>query len=534
MKKKKRKKILREWSLPKNRHFNFQLISQYSNYKNQDNSSSLSEKTLIDLDFNRFFEFADRTSSAIGQQYLYHQFISQKSNEDNLKNQESAVQFYDSHPDNRLNSQLLLHKLEKPNDYYFPYLIFSELPKKIYNSWLILFLQLSIIISILLIFVNPIFFLATILTFTANLFFHYAHKNKIGNFTIYFSRLSSLANSLRKLIPLSNISASKKSNLISDIKQIEGITSQVLFLKTDNLQNSEIGSVFWFVFELIKVATLSEIVVFNKLVNKIRHSRPQIEQVYIALGQIDVAISICSLRAGLEYFSIPHFLGQEKELTVKDLYHPLVQDCIPNDISLKNKGLLLTGSNMAGKSTFIKALNLNALSAQVINTSFTNTYVAPRWQLMTSMTIKDNITENSSYYLEEVHSIGQLIEASEETKQQYLFTIDEIFKGTNTIERISTAKAILEYINKHHHMILVSTHDIELTKLLNSGFDLYYFQESVSDNQLVFDYKIQKGTLQKSNAIRLLEITGYPKTITDEARKMAVKLVEEKTGLDLD
>jgi len=246
-----------------------------------------------------------------------------------------------------------------------------------------------------------------------------------------------------------------------------------------------------------------------------------------------MAISIGSLRTGLPYFSHPTFLEKTKELQVKGLYHPLISDCVSNDIHLKNKSLLLTGSNMAGKSTFIKAINLNILSSQVLNTSFAKTYIAPVWRLMTSMTIKDDLTENSSYYMEEVNSIQNLIKSSEDTDNQYLFTIDEIFKGTNTIERISTAKAILEYLNVNDHLVLVSTHDIELTKMLNEGFDLYYFQESITDQALSFDYQLKKGILRKSNAIKILEISGYPETITEEAKILANKLKNEKTGQKL-
>ena len=185
---------------------------------------------------------------------------------------------------------------------------------------------------------------------------------------------------------------------------------------------------------------------------------------------------------------------------------------------------------MAGKSTFIKSLNINCLCSQVLNTAFAKYYHAPIWQLMTSMTIKDNLSHKSSYYMEEVSSIGDLISSSEDNNKLYLFTIDEIFKGTNTIERISTAKAILEYLNRNKHLVLVSTHDIELTKLLKSGFDLYFFQESIVDESLSFDYKIKKGILERSNAISILELSGYPKEITDSARVLASKLRIEKTG----
>ena len=527
---KEKENVMIAWGKPKALRIDIDLIAQYTNYKSSDEIFKRNEKTLVDLDFHNFYKLIDRTSSSVGQQCLYHKLISQSDSKEKLEKQEQSVKFYNSNLDKKLNSQLALKKLANPNDYYFPYLIFSALPERMYNYWIILFLQVAMVLSVVLCFKYPIFFLSIILLFTVNISLHYLHKNRIGNFTVYFSRLTNLSNTLRKILPISNVSEHKQSNLQSDIKHIDKITSQVLFLKTDNLQKSEFGSVFWFVFEIFKIITLSEITVFNKLVDKIRVSRPQIENVFTAIGEIDIAISICSLRDGLPYYSIPTFADQSKALEVKALYHPLVTDCIANDIALQDKSLLLTGSNMAGKSTFIKAVNLNALSSQVLNTSFTNYYKAPIWKLMTSMNIKDQLEEDSSYYMEEVNSIGQLITCSEESDKRYLFTIDEIFKGTNTIERISTAKAILQYLNKSEHLVLVSTHDIELTKLLQEGFDLYFFQESITDKTLSFDYKIKKGTLEKSNAISILEIVGYPRVITEEARALAEKLKNEKTG----
>ena len=132
--------------------------------------------------------------------------------------------------------------------------------------------------------------------------------------------------------------------------------------------------------------------------------------------------------------------------------------------------------------------------------------------------------------MEEVSTIGQLLDFSKNTDTPFLFTIDEVFKGTNTIERISAAKAILEYLNQGQHIILVSTHDIELTTLLAAGFDLYYFQESIEEDTLSFDYTLKKGALQKKNAIRILEIAGYPKEVITEAQQLSVQFEKEKTG----
>ena len=97
-------------------------------------------------------------------------------------------------------------------------------------------------------------------------------------------------------------------------------------------------------------------------------------------------------------------------------------------------------------------------------------------------------------------------------------------------DRISAAKAILEYLNQSNHIVLVSTHDIELTQLLGGQFALYYFQERVEEEKLSFDYTIKKGALKKKNAIKILEIAGYPKAIIAEAERLSLQFEKDKTA----
>lgn len=530
MKERTKNRIQKEWALPKNRNFNFDLIHQYTSFQKNNRSTQLDEKAIIDLDFQSFFKFVDRTHSAIGQQLLYDQLLLQKLTKEKLEKQEHRINYYQSNTSNRLNSQFELSKISNTTDYYFPFLMYSELPDKMYPSWLIALLQISMFLGLVLILKFPPLFLFVLLLFTVNLSLHYLHKRRIGKYTVYFSRLSKLSSAIKQLLPMSSFSETRKMELLTDAKHIDNITSKIFVLKTDNLQNSELGSIFWFIFELLKVLTLSELSIFNQLIDKIESSRPHIERLYQAIGDIDIAISICSLRDGLPSYSIPNFEQEQKALKITSLYHPLVSNCVSNDIELQQKSLLLTGSNMAGKSTFIKAVNLNCLSSQTLNTSFSNGYTAPFFLLKTSMNLKDNLDNKSSFFMEEVRSIGELITCSEQEDKLFLFTIDEIFKGTNTIERISSSKAILEYLNRSKNLVLVSTHDVELTKLLREGFDLYFFQESISDASLSFDYKIKKGNLDRSNAINILEIAGYPKAIVEESKRLASQIQKEKTG----
>ena len=99
--------------------------------------------------------------------------------------------------------------------------------------------------------------------------------------------------------------------------------------------------------------------------------------------------------------------------------------------------------------------------------------------------------------------------------------IDELFKGTNTIERVAGAKAVLSYLNKNKNIVYASTHDIELAELLKNEFDLYHFTETIENDKLIFDYKLKPGKLTTRNAIKILELNGYPNEIIKEAIELS-------------
>ena len=103
----------------------------------------------------------------------------------------------------------------------------------------------------------------------------------------------------------------------------------------------------------------------------------------------------------------------------------------------------------------------------------------------------------------------------------HLLVFDELFKGTNTAERISINAAVLKELAGHNNIILASTHDNELlTSLLENEYELYHFCEDIKNETLAFDYKIKKGTANEGNAIKILKLYGYPDYITEEAERI--------------
>jgi len=108
-----------------------------------------------------------------------------------------------------------------------------------------------------------------------------------------------------------------------------------------------------------------------------------------------------------------------------------------------------------------------------------------------------------------------------------LVIIDEIFRGTNTIERIAAAKSVLSYLTANRNFVFVSTHDLELAELLGDEYAIYSFEELVDDKRLVFDYKIKEGLLKNKNGIAILQSLGYPQSVVDDAGKVSEQLREK-------
>ena len=146
-----------------------------------------------------------------------------------------------------------------------------------------------------------------------------------------------------------------------------------------------------------------------------------------------------------------------------------------------------------------------------------------------SIRIDDNLFKGRSYFLEEVNAIGLLVEESQ-LGQQNLFVVDEVFKGTNSNERIALAKAILSFLNRGDNIVVVSTHDLELSEMLKDGYDLYHFSETIEEGELHFDHTIKPGPLKTTNAIKLLEFANFPADIIKEARELSSGFASRRVG----
>lgn len=510
------------WRKPKQDNFDFRFIESYYRKKDDTNCfQTISDETINDMDLHEVFKYLDRTNSRVGQQYFFNKLLTINKNQD-FSEQEQLIFFFKHNEKVRLETQIILSKLNTDESYYIPSLFMDEYIDKPKWYWTIKLSLFITIASLILTFIYPVFFILLMIMLVANFLFHYWNKRNIYMYIHSIPQLLILYKATDRLLK-NKIPVNLNDSVIKSLKSIKNIKRQLSVFTFGSKNNSEIEALIFTVLEYIKILFLIEpLVVFNTL-SKLKNKSEHIRNLYEYVGKIDSAISILSLREGVHYYCNPSMITDLGNINIADVFHPLISNCIPNSIKINGKSILLTGSNMSGKTTFIRTIAINALCAQTINTCFAEKFCIPQTQIFSSIRIADDLINDKSYYFEEVLAIKNIIEKSKSDNYK-LFFLDEIFKGTNTIERIAAGKAVLSHIGKNKSIVFVSTHDIELTDLLKDKYELYHFTEEVKNEQIYFDYKLKQGRIRTRNAIRILELNNYPDELIKEAKEAVIKI----------
>ncbi len=219
--------------------------------------------------------------------------------------------------------------------------------------------------------------------------------------------------------------------------------------------------------------------------------------------------------------------GTEVLFQARDLVHPLLppKTRVSNDFNFSELGevALITGSNMAGKSTFIKAMGVNLCLAYAGSAVLATAWQSQPFRLHSCIRISDSINDGFSYFYAEVKCLGSLLEKLSEPEGEnnpeypVLYLIDEIFRGTNNRERLIGSRAYLQAAIQGRGIGLVATHDLELASLSEQFSKVvnYHFRDQVQEGRLEFDYKIRPGASPTTNALKIMEMEGLPVSWSD-------------------
>lgn len=219
----------------------------------------------------------------------------------------------------------------------------------------------------------------------------------------------------------------------------------------------------------------------------------------------------------------PDYVFPEIEINRKNIFetramgHPLIKriNKISNDFFLKKKNeiLIITGSNMSGKSTFLKTIGINlclAYAGAPVNSDILKTSL---YELFTCIKVNDSVADGISYFYAEVKRLKELLDEFKNEKHlEVFFLIDEIFKGTNNRERVTGSRAYIKKLSQLNGTGAVTTHDLELVNIAGEipAITNYHFREDIDDGKMVFDYKIHDGPCPTTNALKIMKLAGLP------------------------
>ncbi|MCW8848509.1 MAG: hypothetical protein OQJ81_00915 [Melioribacteraceae bacterium] len=227
----------------------------------------------------------------------------------------------------------------------------------------------------------------------------------------------------------------------------------------------------------------------------------------------------CSL-AGFAFlnpnYKFPEFNERNQLIEAKNLGHPLIKyDCkIENDFSISDASLtnIITGSNMSGKSTFLRTIGCNILLANAGSVVNAEKFAISKFNLFTCIKVSDSVVDGISYFYSEVKRLKEIISFIKDTNANSLVLIDEIYKGTNNIERVIGSKALIKYFSTENIYSVVSTHDLELVKIADelNKVKNYHFKEIIFEDKMVFDFKLREGPCPTTNALKIMKMEGLP------------------------
>lgn len=508
---------------PKKFHENFDMsfvkVYYKSRKENEKSSDSIDELTWNDLDMDSVFKRTNYTSTTLGESYLYYKYREVSYDNDYWNTTEELIKAFNQNKDLRNSIKFNLMNVGKLNDTKLIHFIYNPTFSTISGYYKYPLLAIGLILSILTSFIVPsIGVLLTVFFVCANILFYQSAKLYLEE---NFDVMIYLLNNIKLCQKLSKVKdkdfdgfREKLETSLRNFKKLKNIKRYSSTL--DNSKNIIFSDSDIFL-QYIKMFFMVDIIAYQNISKILKENKEYLCLIYDLVAQLDFALSIVYYRKSVDEYVNPEFT-EDNTMELEDIYHPLLDDPIKNSIHI-DKNIIFTGSNASGKSTFIKAVALNSIMAQSLNTALCSKYRCRFSKVVTSMAIRDNILEGDSYFIAEIKSLKRLLDSLNGDVPILAF-IDEILKGTNTIERISASASILKYAKTTNARVLVATHDIELTQMIESGYDNYHFRETVTDDDIIFDYKLKKGPSTTRNAIKLLKTMNFKSDVVDDANSI--------------
>ena len=513
-----------------------------SYFRRHETGGQLDDITWNDLGMDEIFKRMNYTLSASGEEYLYYTLRTLRQSGEELAHLEETICFFMEHPDQRVKVQLAARKLGYTGKYsLYDYLdnldLLGERSSRKHILCDVLFLPL---IGLLWVnFSTAILGIAVLVIY--NIVSYFKEKGEIDPYITSFSYIMRLMQSCGDLEKVHAPVCSREWERIRKARAgLQGMKRNSGWVMSPYRGNAS-GDILAIFMDYVRMVFHVDLIKFNGMLKVLRGHQEDVDTLIQVMGYVETSIAVGIFRISLEAsgaedgerngelreagreWCVPEFTGEE-EIVLEAGYHPLLNYPVKNGIAA-GRGVLLTGSNASGKSTFLKMVALNAILAQTVHTCAAARYRAPFFQVYSSMALRDDMGSGESYYIVEIKALKRILDAAAQRKGRILCFVDEVLRGTNTVERIAASTQILKSLGSSGILCFAATHDIELTELLQKDFDNYHFEEEVREGDIFFNYRLKEGKATTRNAIRLLELMGYDQAVIQRASAQAEHFV---------
>ena len=441
------------------------------------------------------FKQMNIANSSAGQEYLYRLLRTPAESPDRLREIDSLAEYFAAHEKERIALQQEFVKLG-----FVKYLSLSD-----YIGLMVGMepggngVHIAALIALAAAFVvcfavNPVIGIGLIVAaVTFSILTYYKMKAKVEHYFVCIAQIVRMTAAAQAIAQQKNAGLEEYNKKLEELcEKFQSVTKNAWLLESGNVN----GSLSEMAMEYMRMLTHVDLMKFNSMVRHIGNCQTEVYELFDTLGLLEACISVASYRQMLPYWSKPQLLtGSRRKLAIEE-------------------------------STFLRTIAVNAVLSQTIFTSVSKNYQAPYFRIYSSMSLKDDLGGKNSYYIVEIKALKRILTAAEQTGCPVLCFVDEVLRGTNTVERIAASSEILKYLKDKNELCFAATHDIELTAILSGCYDNYHFQEEVTDSDVSFNFKLFKGPATTRNAIKLLKMIGYDASIIKGAECQAGYFIE--------
>ena len=513
-------KLRAEWGRPRSAARDLPLIASYSRALPRPacgQPTIIDDRTWQDLDLDAVFQFLDRTESIVGCQSLYHRLHSPVHSPASLAAFDDLVEALRHDEATRLDVQIALHSLAGNSVYWLWTLVLE--PIEPLPRWAVIYPLYAAAMVVLLVLTAVLegpFIVFAVFGLVAGGVLRARLGRRLVPLAEPFRDMVRLLAVAERLGRLERLAPAVRQPLTERLPGLRRLRRSAGWLGSAQHGSADLGSL---AIEYLNMLFCLDANAAMLGVRELRRHLEDVHHVFQAVGTLDAALSIASVREGGGAWTRPVLVDDDEPAVFEDICHPLLDKAVPNSVTLgPPAGLLVTGANMTGKSTFLRTVGVNVVLAQAISTVFASGYRAPWLSVASCITPADDLQAGKSYYQTEVETLVAMLAATRSAGTR-LYLFDELFRGTNTLDRIGAASAVLAYLvsGPARCFVIAATHDLEIVSLLASDYAVVHFADELRDGGLYFDYLLRAGPTTTRNAIALLGVLGAPPEVVAEA-----------------